>query len=279
MKDFRIGVHNNMAKTGNDFAFAWEVIIILFLSKITERLLFIPLKNLIINSLFLTVTYSLIPTLLILTYIFLKRRKILSCLSFKIETEHWDRYFWFLAISAGFFLLPILLSNAKISSIVLYIQRQLLATNNFSYMFYFIEILFAPITEEIIFRGIVLSGFLTLYPPKKSILLSSLVFSLLHFNVSQFISAFIIGLLLGWYYYKTSNLLSCIIIHSLNNLIRVLALDFAANKFSHFDVTSETRLFPNDSVWILVLTASALLFLGLYYLYVSFKKNPDQPKI
>ncbi|MDD4673021.1 MAG: type II CAAX endopeptidase family protein [Bacteroidales bacterium] len=77
----------------------------------------------------------------------------------------------------------------------------------------------APILEELIFRGIILDGFLRRYSPVKSIVLSSFLFGIVHFNPWQFIAAFLIGLLAGWVYYKTRKLSLTIIIHVVNNLV------------------------------------------------------------
>ena len=75
----------------------------------------------------------------------------------------------------------------------------------------------APILEEFIFRGIILDGLLKNYSAKKAIFWSSFLFALVHMNPWQFISAMDIGLFSAWVYYRTSNLLLCIIIHFANN--------------------------------------------------------------
>lgn len=76
----------------------------------------------------------------------------------------------------------------------------------------------APILEELIFRGIMLDGLLYKYPPIKSILVSALLFGLVHLNPWQFVTGFIIGIFSGWVYYHTRSLIACIIIHASANL-------------------------------------------------------------
>lgn len=76
----------------------------------------------------------------------------------------------------------------------------------------------APVLEELIFRGIILDGLLKKYSPSKSILISSLLFGLVHLNPWQFVTGFIIGIFSGWVYYKTRSLLNSIIIHASANL-------------------------------------------------------------
>ena len=80
--------------------------------------------------------------------------------------------------------------------------------------------------EELIFRGIILDGLLRRYSPMKSIIISSVLFGIVHLNPWQFISAFIIGLFSGWVYYRTRKLTLSIIIHFINNLIAFAGMYF-----------------------------------------------------
>lgn len=80
-------------------------------------------------------------------------------------------------------------------------------------------IVIAPLTEEILFRGVILEGFLNRYSPTKAILYSSVFFSLFHFNPLQFVSAFAGGVLLGYIYTKTRSLIPCILMHAFFNSI------------------------------------------------------------
>lgn len=85
-------------------------------------------------------------------------------------------------------------------------------------MSFFTMVVAAPIFEELIFRGIILDGLLKKYTPLKSILISALLFGLVHLNPWQFITGFILGIFSGWVYYHTRSLLACIIIHATANL-------------------------------------------------------------
>ncbi len=76
----------------------------------------------------------------------------------------------------------------------------------------------APVLEEFIFRGIILDGLLKKYSPYRAILVSSLLFAIVHLNPWQFITAFIMGAFIGWVYYRTGSLSMAIIIHAANNL-------------------------------------------------------------
>ena len=75
----------------------------------------------------------------------------------------------------------------------------------------------APIFEEWLCRGIIMRSLLGVGRPWVAIVLSSAFFALIHFNLWQAIPAFIIGLLLGWVYYRTGSLKLTMLMHCVNN--------------------------------------------------------------
>lgn len=75
----------------------------------------------------------------------------------------------------------------------------------------------APVIEELLFRGIVLDGFLKRYPVWVAIALSAFMFGVFHFNPYQLIGGFTTGCFIGWIYYHTRSVLPCIIIHACMN--------------------------------------------------------------
>jgi len=94
--------------------------------------------------------------------------------------------------------------------------------------------LIAPFTEEMLFRGIILRGFLQNYSPIKSILISSLLFSLVHLNLYQIPSAFILGCFMGWLYYISRSLWPSIIAHTLNNAtVYVMYILWPSDEYNH----------------------------------------------
>lgn len=84
------------------------------------------------------------------------------------------------------------------------------------------SIILAPFCEEIIFRGIILRGFLGNYSFKVAILLLAIIFCVFHINPPQLIGALTLGLFFGYIYGYTKNLGTTIIFHSLSNLTSVL---------------------------------------------------------
>ena len=75
----------------------------------------------------------------------------------------------------------------------------------------------APFLEEMLFRGIILRGLLGSYSPIKSILISAFLFGFVHFNIYQFVAAFILGCFLGWIFYLSRSLWPCIFAHAIYN--------------------------------------------------------------
>ncbi|MGL4522216.1 MAG: lysostaphin resistance A-like protein, partial [Bacilli bacterium] len=77
----------------------------------------------------------------------------------------------------------------------------------------------APIVEEILHRGVVINGLAQRFQARGTILLSALIFALMHGNAAQFIVAFFVGILLGIVYYYTRNLLAVIGMHMMYNSV------------------------------------------------------------
>ena len=83
--------------------------------------------------------------------------------------------------------------------------------------FVFLGVLVAPVTEELLFRGLILRGLLRHYPVNKAVLLSALMFALVHLNPWQFTGAFVFGILSGLLYFWTGSLIPCLVSHAILN--------------------------------------------------------------
>ena len=79
--------------------------------------------------------------------------------------------------------------------------------------------LLAPLSEEIVLRGAVLRALLKSdkLSTWAAITISALLFSLIHMNPAQMPHAFMIGVLLGWMYYRTGSILPGVAYHWANN--------------------------------------------------------------
>jgi membrane protease YdiL (CAAX protease family) len=81
--------------------------------------------------------------------------------------------------------------------------------------------LLAPLSEELVFRGAILRSLLRQsgMPVWGAVALSAVFFALIHFNPAQMPHAFLIGLLLGWMYWRTGSILPGVAYHWTNNSI------------------------------------------------------------
>ena len=83
----------------------------------------------------------------------------------------------------------------------------------------------APFIEEMLFRGIILKGFLRNYSRFNSVLLSAALFAIYHFNLLQLVDAFILGIFFGWLYAATGSLWPSIFAHFLFNLVSIILVN------------------------------------------------------
>lgn len=94
-------------------------------------------------------------------------------------------------------------------------------------------VILAPIVEELVFRGAIMGHLLkTGKSPVFAILVSSLVFGIVHGNLEQAPFAFILGLALGWVYYRTGSLLPSICMHFVNNGLTTVNYYLSDNPFA-----------------------------------------------
>lgn len=86
----------------------------------------------------------------------------------------------------------------------------------------------APLYEEIVFRGIVLRNFLPRHNNKIknfiAVLISSLVFSAFHFNITTLIPILLLSFLLSYLTLRKQGILLSVLIHSFNNFMTAIVL-------------------------------------------------------
>lgn len=84
--------------------------------------------------------------------------------------------------------------------------------------------LIGPVTEEVLFRGFLQPVLRDAMGSIKAILITSLLFALVHFNAYIFLQIFILGLLLGYLYEKTGTLIAPTAVHVLHNSVSMCVL-------------------------------------------------------
>ena len=120
----------------------------------------------------------------------------------------------------------------------------------------------APLLEEWLLRRVALKGLLQHTKPWVAIVMTALMFAIMHMNPWQAIPAFLLGCVFGWVYYRTRSYWICVCMHAINNgasfLIASLFPDMPAD-------ASLTYFFPGSSYY-LVLAASLVVFVFLAWL-------------
>jgi len=86
----------------------------------------------------------------------------------------------------------------------------------------FLLVIVAPLTEELLFRGVILRGLLSRYRPAVAVILTAFLFAAVHMNPWQSISAFWLGVALGWFFLRTGSVKICIAAHAMSNGLFVL---------------------------------------------------------
>lgn len=136
---------------------------------------------------------------------------------------------------------------------------------------YAVICLFAPIAEEMVFRGAALRKLLQWKPQHRwlMIFLSALLFALAHMNPAQFLHPLLIGILLGWLYERTGSIIPGIVYHWANNTVAYLL----ARAYQDPDITV-TQIFGDNLHVLLAVAFSLLIFIpAIYQLYLGTKKR------
>lgn len=89
--------------------------------------------------------------------------------------------------------------------------------HTYQIVIYFIYVAIIPaLVEELLFRGTICKV-LSVYGKGTAVVVSAVLFSLMHTNIEQALYTLVAGLLLGWIYVETKNILYPILLHFVNN--------------------------------------------------------------
>ena len=137
-------------------------------------------------------------------------------------------------------------------------------------------VIFAPIFEELICRGVVLGSLRGKFGVTTAWLVSSLFFGVLHGQPVQVINATVIGLVLGYVYLATDSLWSVMILHALNNAVAYLALATGHGNALLIDLVGGRTLYVLIYIAALALSAvSGYMMLRTLRRMKEAEKNPS----
>jgi hypothetical protein len=100
---------------------------------------------------------------------------------------------------------------------------QLFAELDSPLWFFIVGVIFAPVVEELFFRGFLFQGFRQKYGWVGGAFLSSFIFGIAHLDPAAFIPTSILGFLLAYLYHRSNSVWPGIIRHGLVNAMGLLA--------------------------------------------------------
>ena len=134
----------------------------------------------------------------------------------------------------------------------------------------------AGFAEELLFRGVIQSGFKK-WGIKVAVGVSAIIFMIMHGSVLQTIHQLIIGIVIGYIFYKTNNLWIGVVIHFFNNFIpvtEVYLLTLIAKSGTASEVAAETASQTSGfgTIFIEFIIALFVAWAGYYLISLIFKK-------
>lgn len=124
-----------------------------------------------------------------------------------------------------------------------------------------------PILEEVMFRGAIQGYMMRRFSnPWVGIFVAAIVFGLFHMNPVQILYASLIGVILGWMYYRTGSLIPVIIGHILNNSIAAVGMMLGVD---------DAEMLPDSSAK----EAAVFVVLVLLSLLLALLINRSQPSV
>ncbi|MBQ1167855.1 MAG: CPBP family intramembrane metalloprotease [Bacteroidales bacterium] len=128
----------------------------------------------------------------------------------------------------------------------------------------------APLCEELLCRGLICRGMLSKFKPWVAIVFSAAVFALLHGNLQQGLVAFVLGLFMGWVYYKTHSLWCTIAIHFTNNTLSQVMMYL----YPDLPMTATWASIMSKGQYTALLIASVVIVAAaIYILYKHYKDD------
>ena len=146
-------------------------------------------------------------------------------------------------------------------------------------LFLFISIcIFAPIWEELFFRGILLRRFAMKWKVTTSIVVSSFIFGLMHIGGSSMLHAFLFGCFLAYVYLKAKNIWVPIILHSVSNFLSFVTLLFpGGTSVGEISMPSNAELEKSVIICAVLLGISLIVF--IFIVMKNWSKVRALPKV
>ncbi len=144
---------------------------------------------------------------------------------------HWlsfspKKWWWAWSLAGYFVALPLVLLTSLLSQQLLHNQgggnpllEVILSSRDYSSfaILWFMVAILAPIFEETLFRGFLLPSLLPQMRPALAMLTSGGLFAVAHLNVADLLPLTVLGIILGYVYWRSGNLWAAILLHGIWN--------------------------------------------------------------
>lgn len=119
------------------------------------------------------------------------------------------------------------------------------------------------ICEEFVHRGMLLKGVANTVGYKKAIIISSVLFGLMHLNIQQFFYATILGIFMGFLVTITRSIVPAIIVHFCNNFINVYFSFAQANNLPGSGIMDALNTLANQNILLFLVVSVAVVLLAV----------------
>ncbi len=115
----------------------------------------------------------------------------------------------------------------------------------------------APFVEETLFRGAIQTTFERRSGVTKGVMMASLIFGLMHFQIAWLIQLLVMSVFLGWMAWRWNSIIPAVILHAANNLLSYSIM------FEMSDPVKDIYLLNGQLNPIIALAAFAVAYLSL----------------
>lgn len=228
---------------------------------------FMPGHDGVMNNTFMMITLSVCNVLIMVVFLGAKWTKVSRNW---IQTRPWSVLFWCVMAAMGCIIPSMWLQELmpELPNLAEAYMEELLASR----VGYFVVGLLAPMAEEMVFRGAILCSLLKWTESHwLAIAISALLFAISHFNPAQFPHAFLIGILLGWLYYRTGSILPGMVFHWINNSVAYAMFNISKAAYGTADLTLG-ELVGEPRVLLAVAFSLLILVPALFQLNMRMKR-------
>lgn len=203
--------------------------------------------------------------------IFLKAKWTLWARDY-LATRPWGVVFWVIILSFGLIIPTMWLQEELHLEMPKEMEELFTSVCSTPYGYFTLAVL-APWAEEVVFRGAILRKLLEIFSHQMhwvAIVISAIIFGAVHMNMAQGMNAFVLGLLLGWMFYRTGSIFPGIVLHWANNTIAYILVRLRPDLSN----ASLTDICGGDENKVLLYVGFSMLIVipAIFQLFIRMKK-------